>query len=635
MRRVSAPFAVIPLVLFFCVPLACGGGGGDGGKDLGPGNGTADGGAGQGSPGGGKTDAGGGGAAKDAGSATPTCVNGEATCTDHATARACVNGQWQTTSCASGSGCVQGACSVSACSDECALGDVNGAKSCALVDAKTGGAVSNLPATSTNARARAYQTWLRKDGLPFGGVANAHYSDPGVFSKVDVENDIGDSALFTGTYLAAEALRLRATGSSEARASVERLVRTMHLFANVSGEAGILARYALKSGATLPFAIPDLDCSASRVHCKTPYAGETYDFIGDISRDQYQGLMLGYAIAYEALGSAGEDSRALIRADVVTLVTELMKDRSVPVHLTYNGISLPVNTVTMRFVVLDPREMDNGAVDFIIESTGSKAVTMHGFQEFTPDLADVVRQFPGLGLTPPIVRASSAIMLASFFRVALMVTDGVPASKKDRDAILAYYTSHPGTGGSANDWLALGAQWSSNDGCGNGYYANNITMEPMYNLARLEDDPQRRTVIRDQILNAKMWPAFVHTKNPFFSFIYTNSYPAADPTVAPDALAQLSGFVAPPNVQRAVDLRTNVKYPHDATCADQVDHATAVDVGDRPPGDFMWQRAPWSLYDVGNPGQTFPGVDYLVAYWMGRDQKLIADDTPGACLVWK
>jgi hypothetical protein len=305
------------------------------------------------------------------------------------------------------------------------------------------------------------------------------------------------------------------------------------------------------------------------------------------------------------------------------------------VHLTYNGVSLPVSTITMRFIVVDPREMDNGAIDFIIESSGSKSVTMHGFQEFTPDLADVVRQFPGLSFAPAIPRASSAIMLASFFRVALMMTDGVPASKADHDAILAYYTGHTGTGGNVNDWLDVAAQWSDGGSCGSGYFANNITMEPMYNLSRLETDPALKKRVQNDVLDAKMWPAFVHTKNPFFSFIYAGTFAGADPGVASDAATQLSGFAAPPNVQHAVDLTNNPKYPHDATCANQVDHSTAVDVADRVVGDFMWQRDPWTLSDPGNPGQTEPGVDYLVAYWMGRKHAFIADDTPNACLVWK
>src|SRR5262249_25421179 len=88
---------------------------------------------------------------------------------------------------------------------------------------------------------------------------------------------------------------------------------------------------------------------------------------------------------------------------------------------------------------------------------------MTGLQEFTPDLADIVHQLPGLSFVPSIPRSSSAMMLASFFRDALDVTNGVDASKADHDAILAYYTGHTGTGGNVTDWLNIAKGWSFSD----------------------------------------------------------------------------------------------------------------------------------------------------------------------------
>jgi hypothetical protein len=160
-------------------------------------------------------------------------------------------------------------------------------------------------------------------------------------------------------------------------------------------------------------------------------------------------------------------------------------------------------------------------------------------------------------------------------------------------------------------------------------------MEPMYNLARLDTNAVRQGLIRTNILNAAMWPTFVNTKNPFFSFIYASNYPLADGSVVPSAVAQLGQFPPPPRVDVPVDLRSDPRYPHDSNCTDQVDHSTAVDVGDRVVSDFIWQRQPWGLYSGGNLNQTYPGVDYLVAYWMGRYHAYIGDDTQGRCTVWQ
>jgi hypothetical protein len=106
-------------------------------------------------------------------------------------------------------------------------------------------------------------------------------------------------------------------------------------------------------------------------------------------------------------------------------------------------------------------------------------------------------------------------------------------------------------------------------------------------------------------------------------------------TVATAALAQLSQFPPPPRVHRPVDLRSDPRYPHEPSCTDQAAHSTAVDVGERVVSDFLWQRHPWGLYDFGDLARGEPGVDYLVAYWLGRHHQLIAEDTPGRCLVMR
>ena len=289
----------------------------------------------------------------------------------------------------------------------------------------------------------------------------------------------------------------------------------------------------------------------------------------------------------------------------------------------------PVNA---RFVVVHQAELVNGALDLRVDTNNTGDSEMYGFQEFAPDLADLVREIPAFAWVPSLPRPSSAIMLASFFQVALHVSDGVAAHKNRRDAILAYYTGHAGKGGNVHDWLTIAQGWSAGTGCGGNYYANNITMMPMYDLARLETDPSRKTLIVDQILGAKLWPAFANTKNVFFSFIYAGARSGAPANVVSDATAQLAQFPAPPRIHRAVDLRSDPKYPsHDGQCQNQIDHASAVDVGDRAVDGFIWQRNPWELYDPGNPAEVLPGTDYLIAYWLGRRHDFLADDTPSRC----
>src|SRR5579862_3765929 len=153
----------------------------------------------------------GAGASTSGGPATggDACPAGVSICADHATVHACVAGAWQDTVCPAGSGCFQGACTPNACSDECTLGQASGGKTCVELDLATGAtSTTGAPVTSTHDRARAYETWLRRDGMAAGSVGDARYADPPTYKTLSSVTDLGDSAIWTGTYLASEALRL-------------------------------------------------------------------------------------------------------------------------------------------------------------------------------------------------------------------------------------------------------------------------------------------------------------------------------------------------------------------------------------------------------------------------------------------
>ncbi|HUU00124.1 MAG TPA: hypothetical protein VM425_01645 [Myxococcota bacterium] len=569
---------------------------------------------------------------------TNECPSDENFCTDEITRRFCADTpqgrRWREEICADGKGCLQGECVAGACADACNLGESQGGKSCELFDLNGAAWVTPDPVGSMHDRARAYEMWLRRDGLYFGGVSNAIYSDPPDYTNVVYHGGMGDSSIWTGTYLAAEALRLMATGSADARRQTIELVNTLHLWFNVSGDPGVLARWVAPAGQS---SNTELDCSDPDHHCGIDYEGNAYDYLGDISRDQYQGVMLGYAWAYQALGEQDEQTRALIRDDIVELVQELMRERTVPLQITWNGTDWPVRQVNVRFVVLCTREMTaEGAIHFDLDTSDFTNSKISGFQEFMPNWGDMISQVPGFGAFANIPRAGSAVMLASFFRVAMEVTDGIPGYEAEYSAFRDYYYNNPpATGDNVGYWIDVAKTWSYNDNCGGSYYANNIAMEPMFNLARLEDDAPTRLRILDEVLGAKMWPEHEHTKNCFFFYIYTAADPVAYAGAATIAGQQLAGFPPPPRVRVPVDLRADSRYlPHQSGCDNQTTRDKSADVAERVVSDFIWQRNPWQLFDEGTPQLTYPGVDYLVAYWLGRYLGQLQDDTPGRCLAW-
>jgi hypothetical protein len=87
-------------------------------------------------------------------------------------------------------------------------------------------------------------------------------------------------------------------------------------------------------------------------------------------------------------------------------------------------------------------------------------------------------------------------------------------------------------------------------------------------------------------------------------------------------LAQLGGFSDTPQLALPLDVRW--KYPEDPRCPGLA--ASATDVAHRPAATFICERQPWVRFAAGTPNLVYPGVDYLLAYWLGRQAGFIAAD---------
>jgi hypothetical protein len=220
-------------------------------------------------------------------------------------------------------------------------------------------------------------------------------------------------------------------------------------------------------------------------------------------------------------------------------------------------------------------------------------------------------------------------MLSSFFKVALLVTDGVPEYAERRAAIETHYEENVGW------WLDVAETPAGYyaDPCGDGYYGRNIRFEPMYNLARLETDIWLLDRIRDNVLAGIMWPDVADHKNVFFAFIHAANQDWSDEIdgIVDDHVYQLELF---PTAPRIDELHDNWgEYFENPDCPGNT--TVATDVDDRVVADFLWQRHPWKIFKAGNVLRVYPGVDYMVAYWMGRHHGFIDDDLPDSCLKWR
>jgi len=540
---------------------------------------------------------------------------------------------WVKEGCPSGTLCLDAACSAE-CVDQCDLGETRTSggtqETCSLFSVAKNAVVA--PSSGLHDRARQYNAWIRKWHLPGGTIGDVYFTDA-THKTVAAYHGTGDSAIWTGTYLAAEAIRLKVTGSPDAEKNVEQLVEAIHRLFQVTGHTGFMARYTAPLSAD-PLITAQYDPTSPKHH-KVTFQGQDWFWSGNTSRDQYQGMLLGYAHAYEALSSTTH--RQMIRDDIVALCKELITDRKgMKITIRFNALGqwneLPVS-VDMQHIVLNPSEFKNGGPYIQIGNDAAPSdyndSEMYGFQEFMPDMSKLLKQIPILGalITFPIPRSGSAIMLPSILRIGMLVTDGVAGYSAEHAAFKDHYDKN------VSDWLGIMKQFAFLNTCWDKYYGLNIAFEPVYNLVRLEPDPQLRSAFQQDVLEGKMWQIVKEHKNVFFSYIHASQAPnsPAVQAVIQAANAQLAQFPPPPHIHAAVD--NTGKYPADPNCPG---HSTeATEVKDRTASDFIWQRQPFSLTTAGDPKKVYPGIDFLMPYWMGRFHKFFDDDAKGTCLRWQ
>src|SRR6266436_4013358 len=130
--------------------------------------------------------------------------------------------------------------------------------------------------------------------MPFGTIL-----DP-IFDAPDSEQIVGytrcgDSAIWTGHYLAAEAFRYSVTHSPDALANARRAVTGIQYLVDVTGN-NVLARCL----------IPDDSPYAQGIQSEEAHNGIYRSapgnfWVGSTSRDQYSGVLFGLGAAYDLI----------------------------------------------------------------------------------------------------------------------------------------------------------------------------------------------------------------------------------------------------------------------------------------------------------------------------------------------
>src|SRR5436190_5075907 len=167
-------------------------------------------------------------------------------------------------------------------------------------------------AVASEADAIAISQNIRARHMPFGIVV-----DP-VFDSYEGDQIVsythcGDSAIWTGHYLAAEAFRYNVTRSAEALDNVKTALGGITGLLNVTG-TNLLARCLIPMNS--PYAQAITQEEAPNGVYRNTQAG--YYWIGNTSRDQYSGVFFGLGVAYDLVDDAS------VRTAIGSLATLLL-----------------------------------------------------------------------------------------------------------------------------------------------------------------------------------------------------------------------------------------------------------------------------------------------------------------------
>ncbi len=143
----------------------------------------------------------------------------------------------------------------------------------------------------------------------------------------------GDSAIWTGHYLAAEAFRYRFTSSPDALLNVKRAIAGIRALVDITGN-NLLARCLIP--VNWQYAQSIFDDEQRHGVYRSRLSGQEYYWFGNTSRDQYSGVFFGLGVAYDMVEN--NEVRGEVR-DLVTRLLNYLLDRNWFVIMPNGSIS--------------------------------------------------------------------------------------------------------------------------------------------------------------------------------------------------------------------------------------------------------------------------------------------------------
>jgi hypothetical protein len=173
---------------------------------------------------------------------------------------------------------------------------------------------------------------IQQRHMPYNTILSPVFASPASSTLVSYSR-CGDSAIWTGHYLAAEAFRYSVTRSPQALANAARALTGLESLVNVTG-TGVLARCLVPAGS--PYAAAITQEEAHNGVRSGTINGEAYLWIGNTSRDQYAGVFFGLGIAYDMIAETALRTRV---SALATRMLEFLLSKNWAVTMPDGGIS--------------------------------------------------------------------------------------------------------------------------------------------------------------------------------------------------------------------------------------------------------------------------------------------------------
>jgi hypothetical protein len=158
-----------------------------------------------------------------------------------------------------------------------------------------------IPLQSAEPDALAISANIQAKHLPYGTILDPIYAAKDSDQIVNYTR-CGDSAIWTGHYLAAESYRYAVTKSPEALTAVRNAIQGINMLLNVTGN-NLLARCFVPAGSQYAGPISQEE-KHNGIYTAT-YNGDQYLWVGNTSRDQYAGVFYGLTVAHDVVDDNG------------------------------------------------------------------------------------------------------------------------------------------------------------------------------------------------------------------------------------------------------------------------------------------------------------------------------------------